>query len=188
MKHEGNQAIQLIALLGNPGKQYARTRHNVGWMLAPFLTNEAQSRWKEKFHGRFIKEASQIILMPETFMNHTGRSVQAARSFFGFHPQNVVVVHDDMETPFGTITLTLGGGHRGNNGVRSIATAFGSPEFWRLRIGVGRPPAGRKPGDWILQRFTADEEAVLLDVLELAATILTRNQLDPKEETRHIGG
>lgn len=187
MKHEGNQAIQLIALLGNPGKQYARTRHNVGWMLAPNLTREPPSRWKEKFHGRFVKEGSLIILTPETFMNQSGRSVQAALSFFGFHRENLVVVHDDMETPFGTVAITLGGGHRGNNGVRSIATALGSSAFRRLRIGVGRPPAGRKPGDWILQRFTSDEEAVLPDVLNLATAILTRNLQDPKEETEQIG-
>lgn len=188
MKHEGNQAIQLIALLGNPGNQYARSRHNVGWMVASYLTREEPSRWKEKFHGRFVKEGSQIILMPETFMNNSGRSVQAALSFFNFQPQNVVVVHDDMETAFGNVTLTLGGGHRGNNGVRSIASALGSSSFWRVRIGVGRPPAGRKPGDWILQRFSPDEEAVLPDVLELAAAVLSRNQFDPKECMERIGG
>ena len=187
MKDEGNQAIHLITLLGNPGERYARTRHNVGWMLAPFLTRVDPSRWKKKFLGRFIKEGPRIFLMPETFMNDSGRCVQAALSFFDFQPRNVVVVHDDMEIAFGTIIFTEGGGHRGNNGVRSIANALGSSSFWRMRIGIGRPPAGRKPGEWILRRFTPDEEMVLPDVLELAAEILTRDRLVPTERTERIG-
>ncbi len=168
MKAQGNQAIRLIALLGNPGRQYERSRHNVAWLLVPELTSAPASAWKEKFHGRFIKEGERILLTPLTYMNVSGRSVQAARDFFNLSPAEILVVHDDMETPFGTVQIAFSGGHRGNNGVRSISQSLGTADFWRLRIGVGRPPAGRKPGDWILERFSPDEEIALPAVISRA--------------------
>lgn len=187
MKQTGNQAIQLVVLLGNPGKQYANTRHNVGWMVSSRLTTAPGSAWKEKFHGRFLKEGSIVILEPHTFMNHSGRSVQAAAAFFHHPPQAILVVHDDMETPFGGVTLTFGGGDRGNNGIRSIASSIGTRDFWRLRIGVGRPPSNRRPGDWILERFTPEEEAVLPDLLDRAANVIADEIRDPKERKERIG-
>jgi len=169
MKRAGNQEIRLVALLGNPGRQYASTRHNVAWMVVPYLGVDPVTAWKEKFHGRFLKRGDTIILMPETYMNLSGRSVQAAATFFNVPAQEILVVHDDMETPFATLDVVSGGGHRGNNGVRSIAQSLGTGDFSRLRVGVGRPPAGRKPGDWILERFTPDEEARLPDLLGAVA-------------------
>ncbi|MFW5643605.1 MAG: aminoacyl-tRNA hydrolase [Alkalispirochaeta sp.] len=172
MKRAGIQDIRLVVLLGNPGRQYAATRHNVAWMVVPYLDVEPESRWKEKFHGRFLKRGETVLLMPETFMNHSGRSVQAAATFFSIPPKEILVVHDDMETPFASVAVVTGGGHRGNNGVRSVAQSLGTGDFMRLRVGVGRPPAGRKPGDWILERFTPDEEARLPEVLTSVADIV----------------
>ncbi len=165
MKRKGNQAVRLVAFLGNPGQQYEQSRHNVAWMLLPELTSIPASRWKEKFHGLFLKEGETILLQPMNYMNRSGSSVQAAAAFFNIPPEEILVAHDDMETPFGMVTLTFGGGHRGNNGVRSVSQALGTGGFYRLRIGVGRPPSGRKPGDWILERFSPDEEAQLPDIL-----------------------
>jgi PTH1 family peptidyl-tRNA hydrolase len=175
MKRTENQEIALIAFLGNPGAQYRRTRHNVAWMVIPEVTTEPKSAWKEKFHGRFVKDGTRVLLAPETYMNNSGRSVQAAAAFFGIPPAGILVVHDDMETPFGTVSVSRGGGHRGNNGVRSIAQALGDPDFWRLRLGVGRPPAGHRPGDWILERFTPDEEARLPEMITTAVQMIRDN-------------
>ena len=183
MKRTGNQEIALIAFLGNPGAQYRQTRHNVGWMVIPELTTVPPSAWKEKFHGRFLKDGDQVLLAPETYMNNSGRSVQAAAAFFGVSRAGILVVHDDMETAFGTVSLTRGGGHRGNNGIRSVAQALGGPDFWRLRLGVGRPPAGRRPGDWILERFTPDEEARVPDMLTAAVRMIQNNASHPKERS-----
>ena len=149
--------------------------------MVPELTVTPESAWKEKFHGRFLKDGGRVLLLPETYMNNSGRSVQAATAFFNVAPAGVLVVHDDMETPFGTVTLTRGGGHRGNNGVRSVAQALGGPDFWRLRLGVGRPPAARRPGDWILERFTPDEEAQLPGMLSLAAQMIRDYAARPEE-------
>jgi PTH1 family peptidyl-tRNA hydrolase len=136
-------ALRLVVGLGNPGRQYERTRHNVGFMVADQLAGS--SGWKEKFHGRLLKVGSITVLKPDTFMNRSGRSVQAAAAFFGLSGDEICVVHDDLETPFGTVQLTWGGGHRGQNGVRSVMQSLGSGDFWRLRVGVGRPPANRSP-------------------------------------------
>ncbi len=164
--------VRLVAFLGNPGRQYALTRHNVAWMVIPELTATDRGTWKEKFHGRFLKEGELILLAPETFMNHSGRSVQAARAFFGLNPGQVLVVHDDVETAFGVVELAWNGGHRGQNGGRSVAQALGTSEFWRMRIGLGRPPSTRKAADWVLERFSSEEEAELPKVLANAARIV----------------
>jgi PTH1 family peptidyl-tRNA hydrolase len=175
-------ALRLIACLGNPGRQYERTRHNVGWMVADGLAGSAT--WKEKFHGKFAKVGAVTLLKPETFMNHSGRSVQAAAAFFGLSGTSICVVHDDLETPFGTVQLTWGGGHRGQNGVRSVMQSLGTGDFWRLRVGVGRPPAHRSPGDWILERFAPDEEPRLPDIIRIAVRMLEEGMERPAEATR----
>jgi PTH1 family peptidyl-tRNA hydrolase len=178
--------IKLVAFLGNPGRQYERTRHNVGWMVIPEFTTADRASWKEKFHGRFVKDGSLTLLAPETYMNHSGRSVQAARAFFGLETAEIVVCHDDVETPFGAVDLTWNGGHRGQNGVRSTVQALGTSEFWRLRIGLGRPPSTRKPADWVLERFTAEEEAELPAILRLAARVLQDAAARPAPLSRRI--
>ena len=178
--------VKLVAFLGNPGRQYENTRHNAAWMVISELTSGDRSAWKEKFHGRFLKEGSLILLAPETFMNHSGRSVQAARGFFGLEPAEIMVVHDDVETAFGAVELTWSGGHRGQNGVRSVAQALGTAEFWRLRIGLGRPPSTRKPADWVLERFSPPEEAELPKILANAARLVRNAANRPMVGSLHI--
>lgn len=173
----------MVVFLGNPGRQYSASRHNVAWLLSGYLVNLPASQWKTKFNGGFVKVGPVVYLQPETYMNRSGNSVQAAAAFFGLSPAEILIVHDDMETDFGTVTMNWAGGHRGNNGVRSVIQSLGTADFWRLRIGVGRPPSGRKPGDWILERFTRDEEALLPDILSKAARAVESRVADPREET-----
>lgn len=142
--------------------------------------------WKEKFHGEFCKRDDLVLLRPHTFMNESGRSVQAACAFFSVSPEAALIVHDDLETPFGTLRLDWAGGHRGQNGVRSVITHLSGPAFWRLRVGVGRPPAGRRPGDWVLERFDALEEAMLPGIMRAAAGIVDEYVSAPRVVTRVV--
>lgn len=179
--------IDLIVFLGNPGTRYARTRHNAGRLMAESLSDlPITSPWKEKFHGTFARAGEQVLLLPDTYMNESGRSVQAAASFFTIPQDATLVVHDDLETPFGTVHLVFGGGHRGNNGVRSVEQHLGGRDFWRLRVGIGRPPADRPASAWVLERFTPDEEARLPELQRLAARLLRENLADPRERREGI--
>jgi PTH1 family peptidyl-tRNA hydrolase len=126
------------------------------------------------------------FLMPETYMNLSGESVQAVASFFKIPPARILVVHDELEIPLGTAAFKLGGGLGGHNGLRSIKACFGTPDFWRLRIGIGRPePADRRSGDisgWVLSDFSAAERPVLEQVLDAAAAALVRALVEGPEK------
>ncbi|POR05356.1 hypothetical protein AU468_01365 [Alkalispirochaeta sphaeroplastigenens] len=178
---------RLVVFLGNPGKRYARSRHNFAWMVMESLFTIqgglSQEGWKEKFHGLFLRRDNQVFLQPQTFMNHSGKSVVAALQFFGWSLEELLVVHDDLETPFGTVQSSFGGGHRGNNGLRSIITLSGGSDFWRLRLGIGRPPRGRAPGDWVLERFSPHEEACLGEITEGSAAFLLEQCRKATEKT-----
>ncbi|MCH3919564.1 MAG: aminoacyl-tRNA hydrolase [Sphaerochaeta sp.] len=170
--------MNLIVFLGNPGKEYARTRHNVGFRLADVLFPDAS--WQKKFHGLYAQEAGQRLLKPQTYMNISGQSVAEAYAFFHLHSQEVVVVHDDLELPFGTAKLQLGGGLQGHNGLRSIKTDIGSDQFLRIRIGIGRPPHGNA-ASYVLAPFTPDEEIGLSLLLPRLRPWLERPQEQPQE-------
>ncbi|SIQ13956.1 aminoacyl-tRNA hydrolase [Alkalispirochaeta americana] len=141
-----------------------------------------QQGWKEKFHGRFLRQDNLVFLKPLAFMNNSGKSAAAALHFFGWPLEELLVVHDDLETPFGTVQCTFGGGHRGNNGLRSIITLCGGNDFWRFRLGIGRPPGGRKPGDWVLERFSPHEEALLPEITTESARFLLEQCGKPQEK------
>lgn len=142
--------------------------------------------WKEKFHGTFARAGEVVLLLPGTYMNESGRSVQAAAFFFNIPRDRTVVVHDDLETPFGTVNLVFGGGHRGNNGVRSVEQHLGGRDFWRLRVGIGRPPADRKAAAWVLERFSPHEEARLPEIQRLSARVLRDAIAGPVESVVSI--
>src|SRR6266536_802491 len=133
----------LVAGLGNPGREYERNRHNVGWMVADELARRHGASWKGKFSGRLaevrIDGHRVALLKPETFMNESGRSVGAAARFYKLEPDAVLVVHDEIDLELGRLQARLGGGLAGHNGLRSIAAHLGTPDFLRLRVGVGRP-------------------------------------------------
>jgi PTH1 family peptidyl-tRNA hydrolase len=159
----------LVAGLGNPGREYVRTRHNVGWMVVDELARRQGGSWRSKFSGQLAElriESSRLALLkPETYMNESGRSIAAATRFFKVPVESVLVVHDDVDLDEGRLQARLGGGLAGHNGLRSIARALGSQEFLRLRIGVGRPGRGdrRSVADFVLAPFEpqTDVEALV---------------------------
>ncbi len=163
---------KLIVFLGNPGLQYRQTRHNVGWMVCDSLCERLSSQqisWQTKFHGLYTKQGNAILLKPQTFMNESGISVQEAAKFYNIDPRDIMVVHDDIELPFGTVKSQLGGGMGGHNGLRSVKQHIGTDQFRRLRVGVGRPDARIQVADYVLGRFSPVEERMLETTLESAA-------------------
>ncbi|MDR1804192.1 MAG: aminoacyl-tRNA hydrolase [Treponema sp.] len=197
--------IELAAFFGNPGKEYARNRHNAGFLLAEKLPFYADLQWQKKYRGSYAaidryrltggapsQEGRLHFIKPETFMNLSGEAVSRAASFFKIKIEDVIVVHDELELPMGTISLKFGGGLGGHNGLRSMKASFGSADFWRLRLGIGRPDSrlpgeGGPPGsgegiiDWVLSDFDAAEEETLNRVLEAGAALLLRAFVDGPE-------
>ncbi len=168
----------LVVGLGNPGRRYEETRHNVGFMVAERVVGRAAGLWREKFRGRFaqIELGSRrvAVLEPHTYMNESGGSVRPATTFFKVPPADVLVVHDELDLPFGQIRLKQGGGDAGHNGLKSITSHLGTPEYMRLRVGIGRPPAGFRgdTADYVLQAFASAERADLDEVVDRAADVV----------------
>jgi peptidyl-tRNA hydrolase, PTH1 family len=154
----------LVAGLGNPGREYERTRHNVGWMVLDELARRHGGSWRSKFSGSLAEvrlDGLKLgLLKPETYMNESGRSVGAAARFFKVSPDALLVVHDDVDLEPGRLQARAGGGLAGHNGLRSLAQQLGTQDFLRLRIGVGRPGRGdpRSVSDWVLAAFEPDED------------------------------
>jgi len=154
----------LVAGLGNPGREYAATRHNVGFLVADELARRRGGSWRSKFSGDLsevrVDGARVALLKPQTYMNLSGRSVQPAARFFKVEPEALLVVHDEVDLEPGRLQLRAGGGLAGHNGLRSVAHALGSQEFLRLRVGVGRPERGdpRPVADFVLDPFDAHED------------------------------
>jgi PTH1 family peptidyl-tRNA hydrolase len=162
----------LIVGLGNPGKKYEGNRHNAGFMAVDALVRaENLPDFKEKFSGVWTKGTAYgqdvAVLKPMTYMNLSGDSVQPASAFLKVPLSNLIVLHDEVDLPWGDVRLKQGGGHAGNNGIRSIIERLGSPDFLRVRIGIGRPGPGFRGemADYVLQDFDAMERAELPDVL-----------------------
>ena len=155
----------LVAGLGNPGSEHATDRHNVGWMVVDELARRHGGSFKGKFSGKLsevrIGEPRVALLKPETYMNDSGSSIQAAVRFFKVPFDRLLVVHDDVDLPSARLQARLGGGLAGHNGLRSIAQRLGSQEFLRLRIGVGRPERGdpRPVADYVLSSFAPEDDA-----------------------------
>ena len=169
----------LVAGLGNPGREYERTRHNVGWLVADELARRHGGSFRGKFSGQLaetrLDDLRLALLKPETYMNESGRSIGAARKFFKVEPSDLLVVHDDVDLDPGRLQARLGGGLAGHNGLRSIAQAIGTNEFLRLRIGVGRPGRGdrRSVADYVLNAFEPeiDADALIARAADAVETI-----------------
>jgi PTH1 family peptidyl-tRNA hydrolase len=155
----------LVAGLGNPGREYAQHRHNVGWMVVDEVGRRHGASWRGKFSGRLAElrlDGRRIALLrPETFMNESGRSVAPALHFFKLEPERLLVVHDEGDLDLGRLQSRLGGGLAGHNGLRSIAAHLKTPDFQRLRVGVGRPGRGdpRDLADFVLSDFEPEDDA-----------------------------
>jgi PTH1 family peptidyl-tRNA hydrolase len=158
----------LVVGLGNPGREHAADRHNVGWMVVDELARRTNGSFRSKFSGRLaevrLDNLRLALLKPETYMNLSGSSLGAAARFFKTPVESVAVVHDDVDLEPGRLQARLGGGLAGHNGLRSISAALGSQDFLRLRIGVGRPGRGdrRDVADYVLSAFEPDEDAASL--------------------------
>jgi peptidyl-tRNA hydrolase, PTH1 family len=155
----------LVAGLGNPGREYEPTRHNIGWLVLDELARRHGGSWRSKFSGSLAElrlDGLRLgLLKPETYMNESGRAVGAAARFFKVEPERLLVVHDDVDLEAGRLQARAGGGLAGHNGLRSLAQHLGSQEFERLRIGVGRPGRGdpRSVSDWVLSAFAPEDDA-----------------------------
>ena len=166
----------LVVGLGNPGPDYAGNRHNVGQMALAELADRARATFKNHkanaavAEGRTGSDAPRLILAkPNTYMNVSGGPVAALMRFYKVLPENLIVIHDELDIPFDSIKLKTGGGHGGHNGVRDIAAAIGTPDFIRVRVGIGRPPGRQPAADFVLRDFSADERKTLPNLLDDAA-------------------
>ena len=184
----------LVVGLGNPGDNYARTRHNLGFMVADLLAARLGSKFKahkrsgaEVASGRLAGH-SVLLAKPRCFMNESGRQVGPLAKFYSVAPADVIVIHDDLDLEFGIIRLKIGGGEGGHNGLRSVATALATKDFQRVRIGIGRPPGRKDSAAFVLENFTAAERAEVPTVCEQAADateLLIELGLEPAQNRVH---
>ena len=179
----------LVAGLGNPGREYARNRHSVGFMVCDELARRHGGSWRGKFSGDLAEvrlDGRRVALLkPQTYMNESGRSVGAAARFFKVTPERLLVVHDEVDLDPGRLQARLGGGLAGHNGIRSVAAALRTQEFLRLRVGVGRPERGdpRPLADFVLSDFPAevDVEGLVGRAADAAETV-ARDGLDEAQQ------
>jgi PTH1 family peptidyl-tRNA hydrolase len=165
--------VLLVVGLGNPGREHENHRHNVGFMVADTLRRrEGWPEYKAKFSGLWtrgeLEGADVALLKPQTYMNLSGDSVQPASAFLKVPPESILVVHDELDLAWKDVRLKSGGGHAGHNGIRSIIQRLGTPDFLRVRVGIGKAPPGfRGDGaDWVLSSFDGVEKAELPDVVD----------------------
>jgi peptidyl-tRNA hydrolase, PTH1 family len=164
----------LIVGLGNPGSQYAANRHNAGFWVADLLADRAGTRFRRDRSGAQVATARLdgnpvVLAKPMTFMNTSGRPVAALSRFYKIPPERIIVLHDELDIPFGSVRLKVGGGDNGHNGLRSVTAALGSRDYHRVRVGIGRPPGRMDPADFVLADFATAERADLPGILGQAA-------------------
>jgi PTH1 family peptidyl-tRNA hydrolase len=168
--------IRLVVGLGNPGKEYERTRHNAGfWLVERFASaNGIVLRKDQKFKalvGRHDASGTWLLL-PQSFMNLSGQPVHMLAGFFKIKPEEILVVHDELDFPPGVAKLKQGGGIAGHNGLKDISQRLATHEYWRLRLGVGKPPAGREGADYVLEKPPAEERAAIEAAIQKALEVL----------------
>jgi PTH1 family peptidyl-tRNA hydrolase len=166
--------MKLVVGLGNPGKKYERTRHNAGFWWVERLAQQARATLRDegRFHGRVAKLSGPsdiCLLLPETFMNDSGRAVGALATFYKIAPSDILVVHDELDLAPGAVKLKLGGGSSGHNGLKDIAACLGSRDFWRLRLGIGHPrdlaASQQEVVDYVLHPPRAEEQSAIDDAI-----------------------
>ena len=169
----------LVVGLGNPGPEYAATRHNVGFLVADLLADQYGVRMARHKRGHALAAEGRIgvpgstthvvLVEPLSFMNDSGGPVKALMAFYGVEPDRLVVVHDELDIPFTAIRAKFGGGDNGHNGLKSIRRAIGTGEFLRVRVGIGRPPGRQDPADYVLKPYPSAERKELPEVVQRAA-------------------
>ena len=187
-RRQGSSLDLLVVGLGNPGREYARNRHNVGHLVVDELARRHGGSWKSKFSGQIAEirlDGHKVALLkPETFMNESGRAVGAAARFYKIEPGEVLVIHDEGDFDLGRLELKVGGGLSGHNGLRSIAQHLKTQDFLRLRVGVGRPERGdpRPLADYVLSNFEPHDDADTL--VARAADAVEQLDADGVEEAQ----
>jgi peptidyl-tRNA hydrolase, PTH1 family len=169
----------LVVGLGNPGKEYARNRHNVGFLVADLIADRIGAKFGR--HKRAVAEVAEgrlgiggprvVLAKPLTYMNLSGGPVTALANFYKVPPGQIVAVHDDLDVPYGTIRAKVGGGEGGHNGLRSMSRSLGTKEYARVRFGIGRPPGRQDPADFVLTDFSSTERKELEFLVDRAADV-----------------
>lgn len=172
-------SIKLIVGLGNPGAEYVLTRHNAGFWLVDEMAYQLNASFKAE--SKYFAEVARakyashdvFLLKPQTFMNRSGQSIGALAGFYKIHPEEILVLHDELDLPPGTAKLKFGGGHGGHNGLKSTFAALGNnPNFWRLRIGIGHPGAKNLVTNFVLKKAPQAEQRLIDDALWRAKGVL----------------
>jgi len=172
-------ATWLIVGLGNPGPRYETTRHNIGQMVLDELADRRGERFREHKAGARVIETwlhpggdKLVLAKPNSYMNTSGTPVAALAKFYSVDPEHVVVIHDELDIPYDSIRLKVGGGHGGHNGVRDVARALGTADFPRVRAGIGRPPGRQDPADWVLSPFgSAERDTLAIFISDVADAV-----------------
>lgn len=169
--------MKLIAGLGNPGDEYEYTRHNVGFMVVDrlfgrFRLKETEIRYRSPFVSGSVKGNKVALIKPMLYMNLSGQPVGGAVAGLSLSPGDLLVIHDDVDIPFGDVRYKIGGGHGGHNGLRSIISETGSPDFCRVRVGIGRPLEGANVTDHVLGEFTPEEDETLNNSIDKAVELV----------------
>ncbi len=165
--------IRLITGLGNPGLQYEKTRHNAGFLYLDHLLNLYSGSWsnESKFHGfvanSLIGGNKVILLKPQTFMNRSGLSVGSVARYYKFKTEEILIIHDELDFIAGKVKLKKAGGHAGHNGLRDIIANLGEKDFYRLRVGIGRPVSGKPVSDYVLSKPSKEDQVLMLSAFDL---------------------
>ena len=168
-------AIRLVVGLGNPGKEYERTRHNAGfWLVERFAASSGVALRKDPKYQALVgrMEGGAWLLLPQSFMNASGRAVQMLAGFFKVQPEEILVVHDELDFAPGTARIKQGGGIAGHNGLKDISQRIGSHDYWRLRIGVGRPATAPEMADYVLHKPSLEEKQAIDAAIDNALALL----------------
>jgi PTH1 family peptidyl-tRNA hydrolase len=172
--NEREQALHLIVGLGNPGNRYKLTRHNIGFMVLEKLATRWEVDLKHKSFDALwnrgkIAGKNVILAMPQTYMNLSGNAVRRLLNYFKVDTNKLIVIHDDLDLPFGTIRLKTGGGNAGHKGLISITTCLGSGDFMRVRLGIGKPADKSRVESYVLEKFETEDSELLESIIQLAA-------------------
>jgi PTH1 family peptidyl-tRNA hydrolase len=189
----GDDDLALVVGLGNPGPKYAGNRHNVGFLVLDELADRVGGKFKAHKAGAEVLEGRLagrrvVLAKPRSFMNLSGGPVVGTAKFFKIPPAGLIVVHDELDLPFGTVRLKLGGGENGHNGLRSITKSFGTKDYHRVRFGVDRPPGRMDPADYVLRDFSSSERKELAFEIDRAADAveaLIANGLEAAQNAFH---
>jgi PTH1 family peptidyl-tRNA hydrolase len=185
----------LVVGLGNPGPEYAATRHNIGFLVADRLADQVGVRMARHKRGHALAAEGKlgipgamthlVLVEPLSFMNESGGPVKALMGFYGVGPERLVVVHDELDIPFAAIRVKFGGGDNGHNGLKSIRRALGTGDFYRVRVGIDRPPGRQDPADYVLKPFGTTERKELPETVQRAADAVESLVTEGLERTQN---